>query len=161
MDSLERIIEEGAAREVRRAIAVKMYLGGIETKRIVEVLGVSDKFVSKWKVKYEREGAAALRLQHKGSKGYLTKEERVAVLEWIGSRETLTTDELIEELKEQYGVVYQSKQSYYDLLKAGRMSWHKSEKSNPKKDMGAMIAKPQEVKKKLSEHSQEIREGNL
>jgi len=161
MESLERIIEEGAVREVRRAIAVKMYLSGIETKGIVEVLGVSDKFVSKWKVKYEREGAAALRLQHKGSKGYLTKEERVAVVEWIGSRETITTDEVIEELKEKYGVVYQSKQSYYDLLKAGRMSWHKSEKSNPKKDMGAVIAKRQEIKKKLSEHREEIREGKL
>ena len=96
MESLERIIEEGAVREVRRAIAVKMYLSGLETKRIVEVLGVSDKFVSKWKVKYEREGAAALQLQHKGSQGYLTKEERVAVVEWIGSRETITTDEVIE-----------------------------------------------------------------
>ena len=137
MESLERMIEEGAVREVRRAIAVKMYLSGIETKGIAEVLGVSDKFVSKWKVKYEREGAAALRLQHKGSQGYLTKEERVAVVEWIGSRETITTDEVIEELKEKYGVVYQSKQSYYDLLKAGRMSWHKSEKSNPKKDSGS------------------------
>ena len=52
MDSLERIIGEGSAREARRAIAVKMYLEGIETKRIVEILGVKDKFVSKWKVTY-------------------------------------------------------------------------------------------------------------
>ena len=161
MDSLERIIDEGSAREVRRAIAVKMYLEGIETKRIVEILGVKDKFVSKWKVTYEREGAAALRLQYKGSRGYLTGEERAEVLEWIGSRETISTNELIEELKNKYGVEYKSKQSYYNLLKAGRMSWHKSEKSNPKKNMEAVVAKRWEIKKKLSEHGQEIREGKL
>lgn len=160
MDSLERIIDEGSAREVRRAIAVKMYLGGIETKRIVEVLGVKDKFVSKWKVTYEREGAAALRLQYKGSRGYLTGEERAEVLEWIGSRETISTNELIEELKNKYGVEYKSKQSYYNLLKAGRMSWHKSEKSNPKKNMEAVVAKRREIKKNCRNTVKKLGKGS-
>jgi len=31
-------------------------------------------------------------------------------------------------IEEQYGVVYRSKQSYYELLEAGGMSYHRSEK---------------------------------
>jgi len=33
-----------------------------------------------------------------------------------------------------YGVVYQSRQSYDDLLKAARLSWHRTQAVNPKHD---------------------------
>jgi len=50
MQTLEEIIKDGESREMRRAIAVKMKQLGIETKRITELLGISEKFVSKWKL---------------------------------------------------------------------------------------------------------------
>ncbi len=53
-----------------------MSLSGIATPKIVEIMGVSDQFVSKWKMKTEREGSKAVLLHYKGSKGYLNEEER-------------------------------------------------------------------------------------
>ena len=40
-------------------------------------------------------------------------------------------DELVAYLDEHYGVIYKSKQSYYELLKAAGISWKKSQKFNP------------------------------
>ncbi len=42
---------------------------------ITEVLGISDKFVSKWKLIYQKEGADALLLKYEGSESYLSEEE--------------------------------------------------------------------------------------
>ena len=50
-------------------------------------------------------------------------------------------------IEERYGVVYHSKQSYYELLEAGGMSYHRSEKSNPKRDEGQVLARREEIKK--------------
>lgn len=33
-----------------------------------------------------------------------------------------------------YGVVYQSQQSYYDLLKEAGLSWHRTQAANPKRE---------------------------
>ena len=43
-------------------------------------------------------------------------------------------DELVAYLDEHYGVIYKSKQSYYELLKAAGISWKKSQKVNPSSD---------------------------
>ena len=50
-----------------------------------------------------------------------------------------------EEIKA--GVVYQSKQSSYELLEAGGMSYHRSEKCNPKRDEAQVLARREEIKK--------------
>ncbi len=42
-------------------------------------------------------------------------------------------DYLQEQHQEQHEVVYQSQQSYYELLHAAGLSYHKSEKVNPKR----------------------------
>ena len=44
-------------------------------------------------------------------------------------------------LAETYDVVYESKQSYYDLLEAAGLSWKKTSKVNPKADAKAVAAK--------------------
>ena len=49
-------------------------------------------------------------------------------------------DELVAYLDEKYAVIYQSKQSYYELLSAAGISWNSSQKVNPK-------ANPELVKK--------------
>ena len=50
-------------------------------------------------------------------------------------------------VEERYGVVYHSKQSYYELLEAGGMSSHRSEKSNPKRDEAQVLTQREEIKK--------------
>ena len=46
-----------------------------------------------------------------------------------------------------YGVVYQSKRSYYDLLEAGGLSSHRREKKKPNRDEAQVLARREEMKK--------------
>jgi putative transposase len=114
---------------------------------VSELLNVSLPYISKWKVKYEAEGAAGLLLGYQGSEGYLTDAQREAVVTWIGGQETLGVEELRDYVETTCGVVYQSKQSYYDLLSVGGMSYHKSEKQNPKHDEAQVQTRREELKK--------------
>lgn len=66
---------------------------------------------------------------------------------WINSHDTLSIEALRDHLESRYGVVYQSKQSYYDLREAGGMSYHQSEKANPKRDEDQVQARREELKK--------------
>ena len=43
--------------------------------------------------------------------------------------------------------MYESKQSYYDLLHEGRMSWKKTEKMNPKREESEVVPRREEIKK--------------
>src|SRR5258708_464810 len=148
MQSLEDIITKSQdIREVKRALSVKMGLSGINAATISQVLNVSLPYVSKWKTVYETEGAGALAGGYQGRQGYLNESERVAVVEWIKDQETLSVESLRDYLESRYGVVYQSKQSYYDLLEAGGMSYHKSEKANPKRDEAQVQTRRDAIKK--------------
>jgi len=147
METLQTIIDTGDPREIKRSIAVRLFLLGVAIKIITETLGVSAKFVSKWRLIYERAGAEALLLQYSGSESYLETEEREEVINFISGHYTISLETLIEHIETQYGVIYKSKQSYYDLLTAGRMSWHKTQKSNPKRDAKLIADKREEIKK--------------
>lgn len=56
-------------------------------------------------------------------------------------------EELRDLIERRYGVVYQSKQSYYDLLKAAGLSWHRTQTVNPKRDEGQVLLKREAIKK--------------
>ena len=47
------------------------------------------------------------------------------VVKWLSSQEYWHLEELINYLDKQYGVVYKSKQSYYELLEQAGLSWKK------------------------------------
>lgn len=65
MLNLEDIINNSEdVRELKRAIAVNMSAEGAEVKRICEALKVSDSYVSKWKIIYEKEGAEGLLMKY-------------------------------------------------------------------------------------------------
>lgn len=148
MHDLDELINEATdAREVKRAVSVKMGCQGFSPAQICQVLNVSLQYVSKWKGQYEAEGAAALRLKYRGSEGYLREEDREEILHWIGARETVSVEAVRDYIEERYGVVYHSKQSYYELLEAGGMSYHRSEKSNPKRDEALILGRREEIKK--------------
>jgi putative transposase len=148
MQDLDEIINEAQdAREVKRAVSVKMSVQGFSPVQISQVLNVSLQYVSKWKGLYEAEGGEALRLGYRGSASYLEEAHRQAILRWIEARETVSVEALRDHIEEQYGVVYRSKQSYYELLDAGGMSYHRSEKDNPKRDEAQVLARREEIKK--------------
>jgi transposase len=86
-------------------------------------------------------------VKYRGSEGYLREEEREEILQWIGKQETVSVEAVRDYVEERYGVVYHSKQSYDELLDAGGMSYHRSEKSNPKRDEAQILARREEIKK--------------
>lgn len=148
MNTLDQIINDSnEAREVKRALAVKMQQNGIAPAQIAALLNVSEQFISKWKVRFEQFGASALRLAYTGSRSFLNDEPCEAVIGWISEQETLTIEQLAEHLERLYAVEYQSKQSLYELLSAGGMSWHKTEKQNPKRDDEQVKERREEIKK--------------
>jgi transposase len=148
MYDIDEIINEATdAREVKRAVSVKMGAQGFSPAQICQVLNVSLQYVSKWKGQYEAGGGVVLRLGHRGSESYLREEERHEILQWIDSHETVSVEAVRDYVEEQYGVVYHSKQSYYDLLEMGGMSYHRSEKKNPKRDEAQVLAQREEIKK--------------
>lgn len=148
MLNLEDIINNSDdVRELKRALAVNMSAEGTEVSDICKGLRVSDSYVSKWKIIYEKEGAEGLLIKYKGSKGYLGAARRKEIIGYIEKCEHISTEELRDHIEEKYGVVYKSKQSYYDLLKAAGKSWHKSQKKNPKKNEERVILRREEIKK--------------
>ena len=133
--SLESFIETTEdVREYRRALSIKLEQMGVARPQICGALGISPQYVSKWKHRFQNEGIGCLRVAYQGSQSFLTDVQREATLTWIGKHESLRLEELCAYLKTHYGISYQSKQSYDDLLDAGGMSYHRTEKQNPRKN---------------------------
>jgi putative transposase len=148
MNSLAQLIEETRdVRELKRALGVKLGEGGMVTDAIGEVLQVSLRSVRKWRRRYEREGVEGLQVRYRGSESYLRVEHRQEIEDWLGAQETITLEEVRDEIEARYGIAYQSKQSYYDLLDASGLSYHRTEKSNPKRDEAQVVERREEIKK--------------
>ena len=147
MSNLENIIDLPANLKVKRALAVKMLLFDFRTEDICALLNVSDAFVSKWKIRFENEGASALKLNYKGGKGFLTDDQRDEIIFYLRMQPHYSVEELRDYLERHYGVVYHSKQSYYDLLNEARLSWHKTQAANPNRDEAQVLQKREEIKK--------------
>lgn len=122
-------------REYQRGTAVQLALRGELYAAIRQVLPVSKAFISKWKKIYAERGTDGLRVAYRGSDSYLTVAQRTEVLTWIAAQDPCDVARLRAHLQEQYGVAYQSQQSYYALLHAANRSWKKVQASNPKKTM--------------------------
>jgi putative transposase len=75
----------------------------------------------------------------------LTGSERQAVIEWLSEQKTWDISDLEAELIEQYDVVFQSRQSYYQLLKEARITWQKGEQVNPRQDPEAILKKTEKL----------------
>jgi putative transposase len=135
--------------EVKRGIAIKQDLAGKSRNLIGEILSVSVKFISKWRLIYDEYGVNGLVSMHQGAKprAYLDEQKKAEVLKHIRSHEVFGPSELAACLEKDYGVRFKSKQSYYDLLHDARMSWHKSQKTNPRRNESKVQEKRTEIKK--------------
>lgn len=134
------------AREVRKALAVKLVYQGYKYEEIQTILDVSLGSITSWKQCYKEYGISGLRLNHKGRKGYLSDEQLQEVLSWLQTKDTWELGELEYKLAFEYEVIYESKRSYYDLFDAAGISWKKTTSLNPKADEEAVAAKKNRLK---------------
>ncbi|MEG4351507.1 helix-turn-helix domain-containing protein [Microcoleus sp. LAD1_D3] len=74
------------ARELKRAIAVRMAISGNIYHEISKIWRVSNFFICYWKKQFKTKGIAEIKLGHKGSKGYLTALQNTEVIEWLKNK---------------------------------------------------------------------------
>ena len=134
------------AREVRKALAVKLVYQGYLYEEIQTILDVSVGSITGWKQAYEERGIDGLRLNHKGRKSYLSSKQREEVLSWLQTKTCWELGELEYKLAFEYDVIYESKRSYYNLFDAAGISWKKTTKHNPKSDPEAVAVKKNRLK---------------
>ncbi len=106
-----------------------MFLKGYKHREIGESIGVSSGFISKWSRIYEQLGVSGLKLEYCGSVGYLEPEQRQAVISWLKHKNYWNLAELQAHIEQEYGVVFDSKQSYYTLFEQAGISWKKNAKA--------------------------------
>lgn len=138
-------------REVKRGLCVKMVLSGVEGKKVAQLLGVSPAYVTHWKKSYEAGGVEALKLGYRGNPGLLCAVEKSAILRWLREQmeqnQPVSVEVLRAAIEARSGVLYRSRQSYYDLLHAARASYHKTQKQNPKRNPEQVQERREALKK--------------
>ena len=140
------LAEKRDSREYRRALAVKLALLGYRYEAICEMLDVTIGFVSQSKKAYETHGTAGLTLKYQGAQPYLSASERQSVIDWLKVQQEWSVERLQEHIETTYNVVFQSRQSYYQLLADAGMSYKQAQRTNPKRDEQQVASK----KKRLS-----------
>ena len=157
----EFINSQPPARELKRAIAVKMALQGTPYEKITRLLVMHKTCISRWKQRFESGGIEGIKLGYQGAKSYLTPEQKAEVITWLKTREYWNVEELVNYLDEHYEVIYKSKQSYYELLSLAKISWKKSQKSNPKHTPELVKKKREEIQAYIGENQAEIEAEQL
>jgi putative transposase len=135
------IVEKRDSRELKRAIAVKMAIKGYRYEAICDILNVQPSFVSEWKQAYLEHGVDGLLLKYKGSNSFLSIEEHQSVIEWLQQQEEWTVERLKTHIEATYQVVFQSRQSYYDLLAEAKITWKKAQRIHSNKNPDVVAAK--------------------
>jgi putative transposase len=162
IDELDNFINQtNDSRELKRALAVKMVLQRKPGSEIEDLLQVSPSFVRKWKNLVIFEGVESLKLQYQGRTSYLTAEEKEETINWLRQQDYCRLEDLQTHLEKEYGVIYQSTQSYYSLFNQAQISWKKTQKKNPLRNEKLVQEKKEEIKKKLETWQEEIETGKL
>ena len=135
------LAEKRDSREYRRALAVKLAFQGYLYEAISDMLDVTPGFVSQWKKAYETQGTAGLMLKYHGSQPYLSASQRQAVVDWLKNEQEWSVESLQTHIETTYDVVFQSRQSYYQLLADAGITCKQAQRSNPKRDEEQVAAK--------------------
>lgn len=128
------IFKSQDVRECKRAEAVKLRLLGISYQEIAKKLGVSIGFIAKFQRQYTARGIDGIKLQYKGSKGYLTPTQKAEVVHWINCPKNCKLSALKRHLKDNYDVVFKSKESYYQILRRSKFYWQQANKDKNHKN---------------------------
>jgi len=143
-------------KEMKRAFTVELAIEGYKYREISKILEMSVEFISKWNQVFKSGGLAALKSSYQGRKGYLTQLERQAVIAWLIEQKIWDISDLEIHLIEKYDVVFQSRQSYYQLLQEARITWQKGEQTNPRQDPEAISKKNREIAQLLESYRSQI-----
>ena len=130
-DLLAFLAERRDSREYRRGLAVKLSFEGWTYETISDILGCTVGFVSQQKQAYLRDGVSGLLLKYSGSQPLLTQEQRDAVRAWLKEQKQWSVSLVRQHIEQHYGVVFQSDQSYYDLLHEAKITYKKAQAYNP------------------------------
>jgi len=141
------LTEHRDSREYRRGLAVKLALQGYLYATICELLDVTPGFVSQAKTAYETAGVDGLRLKYQGGQSFLRDAQRQAVIAWLKAQQTWSVELLRSHIERNYAVVYQSNQSYYELLAEAGLSYKRAQARNPKHDPEQVAAKKKPSKR--------------
>ena len=148
-------------RELKRALAVMMWIEGVPGSQIKKILNVSATFISQAKMKFIKNGVEGLKLRYQGSKAYLSRAQRLEIVNYLDTQEYLSLQEFQIYIEDKYDVRFKSNQSYYTLLDEAKISWKKTQKSHPKKNDELVKTKKIEIEKILAENRWEIEAGKL
>jgi putative transposase len=135
------LAENRDVREYRRALAVKLMLHGYLYAAICEMLDVTPGFISHARKAYETQGTAGLMLKYQGTKPYLSPEQHQLVIDWLKQQDEWSIECLQEHIETTYGVVFQSRQSYYQLLADAKITYKRAQRANPRHDEEQVAAK--------------------
>ncbi len=135
------LVDAHDTREYKRGLVIKLLLEDHFVEDICALLDVTPAFVSKWRIRFKDTGLDGLKLGYRGSLRYLTVEERQEVLDWLRQQHVWDTVLLSDHIATQYGVIFKSKQSYYQLFADANIHWKKVQPVNPKKDQATVIEK--------------------
>ncbi|HEY9697681.1 MAG TPA: transposase [Trichocoleus sp.] len=148
METLEQFIHSNPpSLELKRALAVQMSQSGHTYREIRDILQVSLGFITASHQRYECSGVEGLRSNYWGTQGYLNAEQKQALFQWLDRQDAWTLQEVIDHVEDEYGVVYQSLQSYYALLKDAGFSWKKAQPAHPDKDETLIQEKKENLKR--------------
>jgi putative transposase len=127
---------------------------------ITELLSMHKSCISSWKPKFVTQGLAGIKLAYKGAHSYLTPAQRTEVFAWLKAAQYWNLEALVTYSDEHYGLICQSKQSYYELFSSADISWNKSQKLNPKLDP-KLVKERLEIVEFLAQNQSEIEIGQL
>jgi putative transposase len=135
------LAEKHDSREYRRGLAVKLALQGYLYQAICDMLDVTPGFISHAKKAYETQGTDGLLLKYKGTPAYLSPEERQSVIDWLKQQQSWSVERLQTYIETTYSLVFQSRQSYYQLLADAEISYKRAQRTNPKRDEQQVASK--------------------
>lgn len=148
--------------EWKKCESVILRKQGFYYQQISPGLGVSFSFINRAIKQYNAQGISGLKLKYKGSKSYLNEVEKASVKTWLlESPERRNISELERHLMDRYDLVFQSRQSYYSILKNSQLTWQKANKQNSRKNPEAIKKRTQEIVEILEEFKPEIEAGTL
>jgi putative transposase len=140
------LAEKRDSREYRRALAVKLALLGYSYDAISEMLDISPGFISHAKKAYEMQGTAGLTLKYQGSVPFLSAQVRQAVIDWLKAQQTWSVEQLQAHIETTYGIVFQSRQSYYQLLADAQITYKRAQRTNPQANPERVATKKKKSK---------------
>lgn len=132
-------------REYKRAMVVRLSLEGYLDEDICTILNISLNFIQKWTSLYHLHGVHVFRLGYTGYGGYLTNDERNAVLTWLREHDSWNIDALCEHLETVYAVTYLSAQRYDTFFHDAGLSHKKAQITNPHQDPWAIDQKKRDT----------------